>query len=130
MVSALTALQTIAAGSQVVLMAPTELLPEQHLRNSSLWLQPFWINTAWLTGRLKGRPREAVLEQIASGQAQLTVGTHALFQEDVVFNDLGLVVIDEQHRFGVHQRLALCEKGHRKGYTPQQLIMTATHPSR
>lgn len=125
-VSALAALQAIGAGSQVVLMAPTELLAEQHLRNFSLWLQPLGINTAWLTGRLKGRPREAVLEQIASGQAQLTVGTHALFQEDVVFNDLGLVVIDEQHRFGVHQRLALREKGRRKGHTPHQLIMTAT----
>ncbi|MCU7862201.1 MAG: ATP-dependent DNA helicase RecG, partial [Candidatus Thiodiazotropha sp. (ex Lucinoma kastoroae)] len=125
-VSALAVLQAIGAGSQVVLMAPTELLAEQHLRNFSLWLQPLGINTAWLTGRLKGRPREAVLEQIASGQAQLTVGTHALFQEDVVFNDLGLVVIDEQHRFGVHQRLALREKGRRKGHTPHQLIMTAT----
>lgn len=125
-VSAMAALQAIAAGSQVALMAPTELLAEQHLRNFSQWLRPLGIDIGWLTGRLKGRPRDAVVERIASGEIQLAVGTHALFQQDVVFNDLGLVVIDEQHRFGVHQRLALREKGSRKGLTPHQLIMTAT----
>ena len=125
-VSALAALQAIGAGSQVALMAPTELLAEQHLRNFSQWLEPLGIETAWLTGRLKGRAREAVLHRIASGEAQLTVGTQALFQDDVVFDDLGLVVIDEQHRFGVHQRLALREKGRRQSHTPHQLIMTAT----
>lgn len=125
-VSALAALQAIGAGSQVALMAPTELLAEQHLRNFSQWLQPLGVETTWLTGRQKGRAREAVLEQIASGQAQLVVGTHALFQGDVVFDDLGLVIIDEQHRFGVHQRLALREKGGGKGAMPHQLIMTAT----
>ncbi|MCU7906078.1 MAG: ATP-dependent DNA helicase RecG [Candidatus Thiodiazotropha sp. (ex Epidulcina cf. delphinae)] len=125
-VSALAALQAIGAGSQVALMAPTELLAEQHLRNFSQWLQPLGVEPVWLTGRKKGRAREAVLERIAAGQAQLAVGTHALFQDDVVFDDLGLVIIDEQHRFGVHQRLALREKGGGKGAMPHQLIMTAT----
>ncbi|MEW8028273.1 MAG: ATP-dependent DNA helicase RecG [Candidatus Thiodiazotropha sp.] len=125
-VSAMAALQAIGAGSQVALMAPTELLAEQHLRNFSQWLLPLGIEIGWLTGRLKGRPREAVIERIATGEIQLAVGTHALFQQDVVFSDLGLVVIDEQHRFGVHQRLALREKGDRQGHTPHQLIMTAT----
>ncbi|MES9994304.1 MAG: ATP-dependent DNA helicase RecG [Candidatus Thiodiazotropha sp.] len=125
-VSALAALQVIGGGSQVALMAPTELLAEQHLRNFSQWLLPLGIEIGWLTGRLKGRPREEVIEAIASGQTRLAVGTHALFQQDVVFNDLGLVIIDEQHRFGVHQRLALREKGNRPGHIPHQLIMTAT----
>ncbi|MEW8298299.1 MAG: ATP-dependent DNA helicase RecG [Candidatus Thiodiazotropha sp.] len=125
-VSALAALQAIGGGSQVALMAPTELLAEQHLRNFSQWLLPLGIEIGWLTGRLKGRPREAVIEGVASGRIHLVVGTHALFQQDVVFSDLGLVIIDEQHRFGVHQRLALREKGNREGHTPHQLIMTAT----
>ncbi len=125
-VSALAALQAVECGRQVALMAPTELLAEQHLRNFSLWLESMQVATAWLTGRLKGRPREAVLESIAAGEAQVLVGTHALFQGDVVFNDLGLVIIDEQHRFGVHQRLALREKGQANGHIPHQLIMTAT----
>jgi ATP-dependent DNA helicase RecG len=125
-VSALAALQAIGAGSQVALMAPTELLAEQHLRNFSQWLLPLGIEIDWVTGRLKGRPRKAVIERIACGQTQLAVGTHALFQQDVEFSDLGLVVVDEQHRFGVHQRLALREKGNRAGHMPHQLIMTAT----
>jgi ATP-dependent DNA helicase RecG len=125
-VSALAALQAIGAGSQVALMAPTELLAEQHLRNFCQWLDPLGIASAWLTGRLKGRAREAVLHQIAMGGIQLIVGTQALFQDDVVFHNLGLVVIDEQHRFGVHQRLALREKGRQRAHTPHQLIMTAT----
>ncbi|MCU7828119.1 MAG: ATP-dependent DNA helicase RecG [Candidatus Thiodiazotropha sp. (ex Myrtea sp. 'scaly one' KF741663)] len=125
-VSALAALQAIDAGSQVALMAPTELLAEQHLNSFSQWLEPMGIQIAWLTGRMKGRAREQVLEVIATGQVQLVVGTHALFQDDVVFDDLGLVIIDEQHRFGVHQRLALREKGRRQGHAPHQLIMTAT----
>jgi ATP-dependent DNA helicase RecG len=125
-VSALAALQAIAAGSQVALMAPTELLAEQHLRSFSQWLEPLGIRIAWLTGRMKGKSREQALAEIAGGNAQLAVGTHALFQEDVMFDDLGLVIIDEQHRFGVHQRLALREKGSRQGHSPHQLIMTAT----
>lgn len=125
-VSALAALQGIAAGGQVALMAPTELLAEQHLRSFSRWLEPLGVRIAWLTGRMKGRARERALAEIAGGNAQLAVGTHALFQEDVVFDDLSLVIIDEQHRFGVHQRLALREKGSRQGHAPHQLIMTAT----
>jgi ATP-dependent DNA helicase RecG len=125
-VSALAALQVIGEGGQVALMAPTELLAEQHLRNFLHWLEPLGIETAWLTGRLKGREREAALQRIASGEALLIVGTQALFQDNVVFNNLGLVVIDEQHRFGVHQRLALREKGSHQNHTPHQLIMTAT----
>ncbi len=125
-VSALAALQAIAAGSQVALMAPTELLAEQHLRSFCQWLEPLGVRIAWLTGRMKGRAREQTLAEIAGGNAQLAVGTHALFQQDVVFDDLGLVIIDEQHRFGVHQRLALREKGSRQGHFPHQLIMTAT----
>jgi ATP-dependent DNA helicase RecG len=125
-VSALAALQVIGAGGQVALMAPTELLAEQHLRNFRHWLEPLDVEIAWLTGRLKGRPRDGALERIATGEARLIVGTQALFQEDVVFRDLGLVIIDEQHRFGVHQRLALREKGRRSNHTPHQLIMTAT----
>ncbi|MEW8261263.1 MAG: ATP-dependent DNA helicase RecG, partial [Candidatus Thiodiazotropha taylori] len=105
---------------------PTELLAEQHLNNFSQWLTPLGVEIAWLTGRLKGRAREQVLQRIESAEVQMVVGTQALFQDDVSFNDLGLVVIDEQHRFGVHQRLALREKGQRQNRTPHQLIMTAT----
>ena len=125
-VSALAALQAVEAGQQVVLMAPTELLAEQHLRNFALWLEPLQVEIAWLTGRLKGKPREQVLARVAEGTAQVVVGTHALFQADVMFARLGLVIIDEQHRFGVHQRLALREKGRTSQLTPHQLIMTAT----
>jgi ATP-dependent DNA helicase RecG len=125
-VAALAALQAVEADYQVALMAPTELLAEQHLQSFLVWLQPLGLQVAWLTGRHKGRVREGILQQIASGEAQLVVGTHALFQEDVVFRALGLVVIDEQHRFGVHQRMALHEKGRSSGRTPHQLIMTAT----
>ncbi len=125
-VSALAALQTLECGLQVALMAPTELLAEQHLRNFSQWLEPLGVEMAWLTGRLKGKTREEVLARVAAGRAQLIVGTHALLQDDVLFQTLGLVIIDEQHRFGVHQRLALREKGRVDGHTPHQLIMTAT----
>jgi ATP-dependent DNA helicase RecG len=125
-VSALAALQAIGAGSQVALMAPTELLAEQHLYNFSQWLAPLGVEIAWLTGRLKGRVREQVLQQIESAEVQMVVGTQALFQNDVTFKQLGLVIIDEQHRFGVHQRLALQEKGQQQNRTPHQLIMTAT----
>ncbi|MES9897616.1 MAG: ATP-dependent DNA helicase RecG [Sedimenticola sp.] len=125
-VAALAALQAVAADHQVALMAPTELLAEQHLRSFSDWLQPLGLEPAWLTGRHKGKARQRVLDAIASGDARVVVGTHALFQEDVLFNALGLVIIDEQHRFGVHQRMALREKGRQEGRTPHQLIMTAT----
>ncbi len=125
-VAALAALQAVEAGYQVALMAPTELLAEQHLQSFLVWLQPLGLEVAWLTGRHKGKARTDILERIASGQAQLVVGTHALFQEDVRFQGLGLVIIDEQHRFGVHQRMALREKGRSNSRTPHQLIMTAT----
>ncbi len=125
-VAALAALQALEAGFQVALMAPTELLSEQHLRSLDGWLQPLGVVPLWLAGRHKGRERSQRLEAIASGAARLVVGTHALFQDEVVFRDLGLVVVDEQHRFGVHQRMKLREKGERSGVAPHQLIMTAT----
>jgi ATP-dependent DNA helicase RecG len=125
-VAALACLHAVEAGWQAAIMAPTELLAEQHHRNLRRWLEPLGIGLAWLSGRAKGKQRERVLEAIGSGDAALVVGTHALFQEAVGFPRLGLVVIDEQHRFGVHQRLALREKGGAEGLHPHQLIMTAT----
>jgi ATP-dependent DNA helicase RecG len=125
-VAALAALQAVEADHQVALMAPTELLGEQHLRNLSAWLTPLGLEPLWLAGRHKGRERAGLLAQIADGTARVIVGTHALFQEDVAFSNLGLVIIDEQHRFGVHQRMRLREKGARDGLAPHQLIMTAT----
>lgn len=123
-VAALAALRAIASGYQVALMAPTELLAEQHLNNFRQWLTPLQIETVWLAGKQGVRERRASLEALTSGQAPLAVGTHALFQDDVRFHRLGLVIIDEQHRFGVHQRLALRDKA--SGVQPHQLIMTAT----
>ncbi len=125
-VAALAILQAVENNYQGVLMAPTELLAEQHYQNFCKWLQPSGISIAWLAGKLKGKARNAMLEKVASGVAQVIVGTHALFQADVKFARLGLTVIDEQHRFGVHQRLALREKGFIEGLYPHQLIMTAT----
>ncbi len=125
-VAALAALQAVENGYQVALMAPTELLAEQHFRNFVNWLKPLNINAAWLAGKVKGKVREEVLTTINTGDAHIVIGTHALFQEEVQFARLGLVIIDEQHRFGVHQRLALREKGNKEGQYPHQLIMTAT----
>ncbi|MCB1763830.1 MAG: ATP-dependent DNA helicase RecG, partial [Gammaproteobacteria bacterium] len=125
-VAALAALQALEAGYQVALMAPTELLAEQHLRSFRRWLSPLGIEVSWLTSRQKGKAREALLNALAEGKASLVVGTQALFQEDVSFGRLGLVIIDEQHRFGVHQRMALRHKGSSGGSVPHQLIMTAT----
>ncbi|WP_440870574.1 ATP-dependent DNA helicase RecG [Thiocystis violacea] len=125
-VAALAALQALECGYQAALMAPTELLSEQHLRNLGAWLRPLGIEPLWLAGRHKGRERGERLEAIASGAARLIVGTHALFQDEVCFQALGLVIVDEQHRFGVHQRMKLREKGGRDGGSPHQLIMTAT----
>lgn len=125
-VAALAALQAIAAGTQVAVMAPTEILAEQHYQSFRQWLEPLKIPLTWLSGRIKGRAREAVLAELASGQARLVIGTHALFQEEVAFERLGLVIVDEQHRFGVHQRLALRDKGVAGQVAPHQLIMTAT----
>lgn len=126
LVAALAACDLLQQGYQVALMAPTEILAEQHLRNLAGWFEPLGIRMGWLAGKVKGKGREQSLYEIASGEAQLVVGTHALFQEDVHFSKLGLVIIDEQHRFGVHQRLSLKEKGKRAGLAPHQLIMTAT----
>ncbi|WP_415891470.1 ATP-dependent DNA helicase RecG [Neptuniibacter sp. SY11_33] len=125
-VAALAALQTVESGLQAAIMAPTEILAEQHFINFSNWLESLDIKVAWLAGKLKGKQRQTQLEAIRTGEARVVVGTHALFQEEVVFSDLGLVVIDEQHRFGVHQRLSLREKGRNGELAPHQLIMTAT----
>lgn len=124
-VAALAALQAIEAGYQVALMAPTEILAEQHFLNFSRWLEPLGIEVAWLAGKLKGKARAGALERIAAG-APMVVGTHALFQDEVQFKNLALAIIDEQHRFGVQQRLALRQKGVAGRLCPHQLIMTAT----
>ncbi|KAE8176818.1 ATP-dependent DNA helicase RecG [Photobacterium carnosum] len=126
LVAALAALRAIEHGYQVALMAPTELLAEQHAANFSQWLNPMGIGVGWMAGKLKGKAREKELVRIANGDAKMVVGTHALFQDQVVFNNLALIIIDEQHRFGVHQRLDLREKGATNGYYPHQLVMTAT----
>lgn len=126
LVAALAAVRAIEHGYQVALMAPTELLAEQHAINFSQWLEPMGIAVGWLAGKLKGKAKQTELARIASGEAQMVVGTHALFQEQVAFHQLALVIIDEQHRFGVHQRLELREKGAKQGAYPHQLIMTAT----
>ena len=126
LVAALAALRAIANGKQVAMMAPTELLAEQHASNFRAWFEPLGIEVGWLAGKQKGKARVAQQDAIASGQVQMIVGTHAIFQEQVQFNGLALVIIDEQHRFGVHQRLALWEKGQQQGFHPHQLIMTAT----
>ncbi len=124
-VAALAALQAIEAGYQVALMAPTEILAEQHFLNFGKWLAPLGIEVAWLAGKLKGKARASALERIAAG-APMVVGTHALFQDEVQFRNLALAIIDEQHRFGVQQRLALRQKGVDGRLCPHQLIMTAT----
>lgn len=126
LVAALAALCAIAQGQQVGLMAPTELLAEQHANNFRQWFEPLGIQVGWLAGKQKGKARQAQQDAIASGQVSMVVGTHAIFQEQVQFSSLSLVIIDEQHRFGVHQRLALWEKGLQQGFHPHQLIMTAT----
>ncbi|HDL6748212.1 TPA: ATP-dependent DNA helicase RecG [Yersinia enterocolitica] len=126
LVAALAALRAIAHGKQVALMAPTELLAEQHANTFRQWLEPLGLEVGWLAGKQKGKARLAQQEAVASGQVSMVVGTHAMFQEQVQFSGLALVIIDEQHRFGVHQRLALWEKGEEQGFHPHQLIMTAT----
>jgi ATP-dependent DNA helicase RecG len=125
-VAGIACLKAIACGVQAAIMAPTEILAEQHWRNFSDWFRPLGIEPAWLSGSQKAAARRDTLSAIANGQAQLVVGTHALFQEGVDFDNLALVVIDEQHRFGVHQRMALRDKGIGKDGHPHQLVMTAT----
>jgi ATP-dependent DNA helicase RecG len=124
-VAALAALAAVEAGYQAALMAPTELLGEQHFRNFHKWMAPLGVDVVWLAGKLKGKARATALASMA-GTAQLAIGTHALMQEGVAFRDLGLVIIDEQHRFGVHQRLALRDKGRDADIVPHQLVLTAT----
>ena len=125
LVAALAALQAIEVGWQAALMAPTEILAEQHYLKLAHWLEPLGVKIAWLSGSLKAREKKAAIEAIAAGETQLAIGTHALFQEGVTFARLGLAIVDEQHRFGVEQRLALAAKG---GNAPQphQLMMSAT----
>ncbi|MDW8479030.1 MAG: ATP-dependent DNA helicase RecG [Xanthomonadales bacterium] len=124
-VAAHAALQAILSGHQAALLAPTELLAEQHLATFRRWLEPLGHAPVWLAGRVQGRARREALAAIAEG-APLVIGTHALIQEGVRFRALGLVIIDEQHRFGVHQRLMLREKGREGERLPHQLVMTAT----
>ncbi|VAW80548.1 ATP-dependent DNA helicase RecG [hydrothermal vent metagenome] len=125
-VAAAAAIQAIASQRQVALMAPTELLAEQHFTNFKKWFSELGIEVGWLTGKVKGKARKQVLRALGDGELMLVIGTHALFQDGVAFKHLGLVIIDEQHRFGVHQRLALRDKGRGDDCVPHQLIMTAT----
>ena len=125
-VAALAACPVLAAGLQVVIMAPTEILAAQHRDRFASWFEPLGIRVGWLSGKLTGKPRQQLLARLADGDCQLLVGTHAVFQDPVQFRALGLVVIDEQHRFGVAQRLALTRKGEVDGRQPHQLVMTAT----
>ncbi len=121
-VAACAAQQVMHCGYQVAIMVPTEILAEQHYQSFNAWFEPLGLTPCLLTGRLKGKAREQLLASIANGDTPLIIGTHALFQESVAFAQLGLVIVDEQHRFGVHQRLSLTDKGGR----PHQLVMTAT----
>ena len=125
-VAAVAAVAAVANERQVALMAPTELLAEQHFTSFRGWLDPLGIRVVWLSGRLGSRERSLATADIAAGAAAVAVGTHALFQSRVAFANLGLVIVDEQHRFGVEQRLALRGKGERAGLRPHQLVMTAT----
>ncbi|HTC51061.1 MAG TPA: ATP-dependent DNA helicase RecG [Steroidobacteraceae bacterium] len=125
-VAALAAARAIGSGQQVALMAPTELLAEQHWRSLSGWFKTLNLPVALLTGSQPARTRRSAEEAIASGEIQIVVGTHALFQKGINFAKLALIVVDEQHRFGVEQRMTLQEKGRAAGVMPHQLIMTAT----
>jgi ATP-dependent DNA helicase RecG len=127
-VAALAALQAVENGTQVAIVAPTEILAEQHYRKFAAWLTPLGVQVSWVAGGVRKAEKAEAVESIASGRTQVAVGTHALFQEDVRFSDLGLAIVDEQHRFGVHQRLALRLKGSRPGKSaqPHQLMMSAT----
>lgn len=124
-VAALAALRAVASSHQASLMAPTEILAEQHFRKIAAWLEPLGIRTAWLTGRLKTAEKNAALEAVASGEARIVIGTHALIQEGVKFANLGLAIVDEQHRFGVAQRLALRTRPE-SALVPHLLMLSAT----
>ena len=125
-VAAAAAARAVGSGHQAALMAPTELLAEQHFRNFDAWFRPLGVTVALVTGSQPAKTRRSALEAMASGEVSMVVGTHALFQDGMEFRDLALVIVDEQHRFGVQQRLQLSEKGRRAGRHPHQLIMTAT----
>jgi ATP-dependent DNA helicase RecG len=125
-VAAAAAARAVGSGKQAALMAPTELLAEQHARSLDAWFRPLGVTVALLSGSQPARTRRSALEAVASGEVRIAVGTHALFQEGVAFHDLALVIVDEQHRFGVQQRMQLAQKGERHGRVPHQLIMTAT----
>jgi len=125
-IAAAAAARAVGAGLQAAMMAPTELLAEQHARNFDAWFRPLGVTVALLTGSQPARTRRSALEAIASGELRLVIGTHALFQQGVAFQSLALTIVDEQHRFGVQQRLQLAEKGTQDGCVPHQLIMTAT----
>jgi len=125
-VAAAAAARAVGSGRQAALMAPTELLAEQHQRNLDAWFRPLGVTVALVSGSQPARTRRSALEAVAAGEVQIVVGTHALFQEGMQFRDLALVIVDEQHRFGVQQRLRLAEKGQASGRHPHQLIMTAT----
>jgi ATP-dependent DNA helicase RecG len=126
LVSAVAAAHAVEIGRQVALMAPTELLADQHAQNFRRWFEPLGVTSTLLSGRQTGKARASILAGIREGHAAIVIGTHALFQESVEFSSLALVIVDEQHRFGVHQRLSLREKGAAGGASPHQLIMTAT----
>lgn len=126
LVAAMAAFQVIEAGYQVALMAPTEILAEQHGKNFKGWCDALSVTVDVLTGSLSAKSKDEVLTRLANGDTQLIVGTHALFQKDVLFHNLALIIIDEQHRFGVHQRMALSDKGAFGSHAPHQLVMTAT----
>ncbi|HEU4530807.1 MAG TPA: ATP-dependent DNA helicase RecG, partial [Steroidobacteraceae bacterium] len=125
-VAAFAALQAVESGAQCALMAPTELLADQHARNFAAWLDPLGVRVGLLTGRQQGRARASTLHGVASGEIGVVIGTHALFEENVEFKRLALAIVDEQHRFGVHQRFRLRDKGAREGLVAHQLVMTAT----
>ena len=125
-IAALAMLRTVENGYQAAMMAPTELLAEQHYRVFKRWFEPLGINIVFLSGNIKGGARKSALTLIKSGEAQIILGTHALFQEEVDFSGLALVIIDEQHRFGVQQRALFREKGVQSEYHPHQMVMTAT----
>jgi ATP-dependent DNA helicase RecG len=125
-VAAAAAARAVGSGAQAALMAPTELLAEQHARTLDAWFRPLGLTVALLSGSKPARARRSALEAVASGEVHIAVGTHALFQQGVQFRELALAIVDEQHRFGVQQRLALTQKGADAGRVPHQLIMTAT----
>jgi ATP-dependent DNA helicase RecG len=126
LVAAMAALAAAASGLQTAVVAPTEILAEQHRASFTRWMEPLGLKVIWLAGKQGAAQKRQALAELADGSAHIVVGTHALFQENVLFARLGLAVIDEQHRFGVHQRLTLRQKGESAGLMPHQLVMTAT----